>query len=79
MEQGGAAGPQGAERADPAPDQQDRGDSGEDRRAMDGNPGHEQHCPGDGANGRTVVTSEEKQQARVPFRIVAGWMVIRRG
>jgi hypothetical protein len=73
------AGPQGAERPDPAPDQQDRADSGEDRPDMDGDPSHEQQCPGDGANGGTVVTSEEKRHGSVPFLIVAGWIVVRRG
>jgi hypothetical protein len=46
---------------------------------VDGDPGHEQQRPGDAANGRTVMTSEEKQHEEIPSSKLLGWMLISRG
>ena len=60
----------GAEGPDPAPDEQDNADTGEDGPAVDGDADDEEEDAKDGTDEGTVSTSEEKQHGRVPFWLV---------
>jgi hypothetical protein len=62
-----AASALGTEGPNPAPDEQDGANTGEDCPAVDSDADDEQECANDGADERTVVASEEKQHGRVPF------------
>jgi hypothetical protein len=61
------ADPLGAESPDPAPDEEDSAESGEDRPAVDDDARDEKEGAENGANGWSVVASEEKQHGWVPF------------
>jgi hypothetical protein len=57
----------GVEGPDPAPDEQDGANTGEDCPAVNDDAGDEEEGANDGADEGTVVASEEKQHGRVPF------------